>query len=64
MNWARAVLGPLHTRSAQNRCKSSVANVARLHDISTARIYTWQARLRRQITVPRCAEAVVDAGGR
>jgi transposase len=39
-----------------------VADVARLHDISTARIYTWRAKLRQQITVPQFAEAVVDAG--
>lgn len=39
-----------------------VADVARLHDISTARIYTWRAKLRQQFTVPQFAEAVVDAG--
>ncbi|WP_019054845.1 IS66-like element accessory protein TnpA [Sphingobium xenophagum] len=36
-----------------------VADVARLHDISTARIYTWRAKLRQQIAVPEFAEAVV-----
>lgn len=39
-----------------------VADVARLHDISTARIYTWRAKLRQQITAPQFAEAVVDVG--
>ena len=39
-----------------------VADVARLHDISTARIYTWRAKLRQQIAVPQFAEAVVGAG--
>ena len=37
-----------------------VADVARLHDISTARIYTWRSKLRQQIAVPQFAEAVVD----
>lgn len=37
-----------------------VADVARLHDISTARIYTWRAKLRQQVAVPQFAEAVVD----
>jgi transposase len=39
-----------------------VADVARLHDISTARIYTWRSKLRQQIAVPEFAEAVVDGG--
>lgn len=39
-----------------------VADVARLHDISTARIYTWRAKLRQQIAAPEFAEAVVDTG--
>ena len=39
-----------------------VADVARVHDISTARIYTWRAKLRQQITAPQFAEAVVDTG--
>ena len=38
-----------------------VADVARRHDISTARIYTWRHKLRQQIAVPEFAEAVVDA---
>ena len=39
-----------------------VADGARRHDISTARIYTWRHKLRQQIAVPQFAEAVVDAG--
>ncbi|NMN05030.1 MULTISPECIES: transposase [unclassified Novosphingobium] len=39
-----------------------VADVARRHDISTARIYTWRHKLRQQIAGPQFAEAVVDAG--
>jgi transposase len=39
-----------------------VADVPRLHDISTARIYTWRARLRPQVAVPDFAEAVADRG--
>ena len=39
-----------------------VADVARRHDISTARIYTWRHKLREQFAGPRFAEAVVDAG--
>lgn len=39
-----------------------VADVARRHDISTARIYTRRNKLRRQIAVPQFAEAVVDTG--
>lgn len=39
-----------------------VADVARQHDISTARIYTWRHKLRQQIAGPQFAEAVVDAG--
>ncbi|NKJ44256.1 transposase [Novosphingobium sp. SG720] len=38
-----------------------VADVARRHDISTARIYTWRHKLRQQIAGPQFAEAVVDA---
>lgn len=41
---------------------SGVADVARRHDISTARIYTWRNKLRPQIAAPQFAEAVVDAG--
>jgi len=41
---------------------SCVADVARRHDISTARIYTWRHKLRQQIAGPQFAEAVVDAG--
>ena len=40
-----------------------VADVARRHDISTARIYTWRHKLRQHIAVPLFAEAVVDGGG-
>ncbi|WCT77369.1 IS66-like element accessory protein TnpA [Novosphingobium humi] len=39
-----------------------VADVARRHDISTARIYTWRNKLRPQIAGPEFAEAVVDVG--
>lgn len=39
-----------------------VADVARRHDISTARIYTWRNKLRPQIAGPQFAEAVVDSG--
>lgn len=39
-----------------------VADVARQHDISTARIYTWRNKLRPQIAGPQFAEAVVDTG--
>jgi len=41
---------------------SCVADVARRHDISTARIYTWRHKLREQYAGPQFAEAVVDAG--
>ena len=40
-----------------------VADVARRHDISTARIYTWRHKLRQHIAVPQFVEAVVDGGG-
>lgn len=39
-----------------------VADVARLHDISTAGIYTWRSKLRQQIAMPKFGEAVVVAG--
>lgn len=39
-----------------------VADVARRHDISTARICTWRNKLRPQIAGPQFVEAVVDAG--
>lgn len=39
-----------------------VADVARRHDISTARIYTWRNKLRPQIAGPQFVEAVVDTG--
>ena len=39
-----------------------VADVARRHDISTARIYTWRNKLRPQLAGPQFAEAVVDIG--
>ena len=39
-----------------------VADVARLHEISTARLYPWRAKLRQQITAAQFAEAVMDAG--
>lgn len=39
-----------------------VADVARRHDISTARIYTWRNKLRPQIAGLQFAEAVVDVG--
>lgn len=40
-----------------------VADVARRHDISTARIYTWRNKLLPQITGPEFAEAIVKLAG-
>lgn len=37
-----------------------VADVARQHDISTARIYTWRSRLRQRPALTEFVEAVVD----
>ena len=37
-----------------------VAEVARRHDVSTALVYTWRNKLRRSISEPNFAEAVVD----
>lgn len=37
-----------------------VADVARRHEISTARIYTWRNKLRQHIVAPEFAEAVVE----
>jgi transposase len=40
-----------------------VAEVARRHDVSTALIYTWRSKMRRQaVAEPDFAEAVVVAG--
>jgi len=41
---------------------ASVSAVARRHDISTARIYTWRSRLRQTPALTEFAEAVVDDG--
>jgi len=41
-----------------------VADVARRHEISTARIYTWRNKLRQHIAVPAFAEAVVEDAAR
>lgn len=41
---------------------ASVSAVARRHDISTARIYTWRRRLRQTPALTEFAEAVVDDG--
>ncbi|MGE7204383.1 transposase, partial [Sphingomonas sp. NPDC019816] len=41
---------------------ASVLAVARRHDISTARIYTWRSKLRQPPALTEFAEAVVDDG--
>jgi transposase len=41
---------------------ASVLAVARRHDISTARIYTWRNKLRQPPALTEFAEAVVDDG--
>lgn len=41
---------------------ASVLAVARRHDISTARIYTWRSKLRLPPALTEFAEAVVDDG--
>lgn len=41
---------------------ASVLAVARRHDISTARIYTWRNKLRQPSALTEFAEAVVDDG--
>lgn len=41
---------------------ASVSAVARQHDISTARIYTWRSRLRQMPALTEFVEAVVDDG--
>jgi transposase len=40
-----------------------VADVARQHDISTARIYTWRRKLCQPVARPDFVQAVVDDGG-
>lgn len=41
---------------------ASVLAVARRHDISTARIYTWRNKLRQPPALTEFAQAVVDDG--
>ena len=39
-----------------------VAEVARRHDVSTALVYTWRNKLRRSVSEPGFAEAIVADG--
>ncbi len=41
---------------------ASVSAVARRHDISTARIYTWRSKLRQPLVLTEFVQAVVDDG--